>query len=163
MKYSSLLLAAALAAAAASSTFGQVPEDAAHPNGFLRKSTPEPSPGASAAPEPGKPLEAHLSDSQKGKATGTFPASTPTIYLVWADGMTTKGEKARASWVADDTGSGKSKNKKIYESSLTLAGPVGSATFSVGSPQGGFTPGKYHVELYEGSKLAKSLSFTVTK
>jgi hypothetical protein len=119
--------------------------------------TPKPS-----ATTPGQPLDAHLSADDKGKNLATsFAASTTTIYLPFSDGTATKGEALRAVWMVDDAGPKITKHHKMYEHTQTLPGPV-SGSFSLAA-DGKLSPGKYHVDLYEGGKLSKTLPFTVTK
>jgi hypothetical protein len=121
--------------------------------------TATPPPSAAAA---GKPLEAHLAADDKGKNPATaFAASTATIYLPFSDGTAAKGEKLRAVWMVDDAGPKITKHHKMYEHTQTLPGPV-AGSFSLAA-EGKLSPGKYHVDLYEGDKLAKTLPFTVTK
>ena len=131
--------------------------------------TPIPKGGAPAAASPGAkgpvakvPLTASLAKDEKGKQPASvFSKSDPEICLKWTGGMGSKGDKVRVVWVAVDTGGAITKNKKLTESSMTLAemGQPGSSYIS--APKGGFPAGSYRVDVYEGSKVSKSLKFTV--
>lgn len=162
MKRLTLLLCLATFAAVATSR-AQMAEDSNSISGIKR-----PVPSASATPAadtkgPKKPLEATLALDEKGKKTAmTFAASTPKIYLQWKDDSATKGEKIRAVWVAESAAPF-SKNQKLTENDQTLPGPGAFGSFFVPAPEGGFPVGKYHVALYEGDKLVKTLLFSVKK
>jgi hypothetical protein len=123
---------------------------------------PTPAPGSSVAS--GKPLAASLATDAKGNSpTTNFPSTIPKIYLAWTDGTGTKGEKLRVVWIAEDAAGISTKNKKLTEGSETLPGPGSVGTFYLPAPKGGFPVGKYRVEMYEDSKLAKTLRFSVVR
>jgi hypothetical protein len=130
-------------------------------SGIRRPSSFNAASATPAAAAPGKPLEAHLARDDKGKSPASaFPGATPKIYLAWTDGTATKGTKLRVVWIVDDAGAKFSKHKTLYENTMTLPGPVAGVFYL---PAGGkLPPGKYHVQLFEDGKLAKTMLFTVT-
>ena len=131
----------------------------------IRRPTPAPTAAAAQAVSgPKKPLQALLTKEDKGKApVSSFASSTPKIYLEWNDESATKGEKLRVVWIAEDAAAFAGKNKKLSEDTTTLPGAGAYGQFYLSSPAGGFPVGKYRADLYEDTKVSKSLKFTVTK
>lgn len=176
MKRSILLLIFTFAALASSHAQKNAPirnaptgnsatDEAVNSMGGIRRPTPAPTPtAAQAAAGPKKPLEALLTNQDKGKTpVSSFTASTPKIYLVYTDESATKGDKLRVVWVAEDVPAFASKNKKLTEGSTILPGAGAYGQFYLPSSSGGFPAGKYRADLYQGAKVSKSLKFTVTK
>ena len=126
--------------------------------------TPVPTPAKAAPPGEKKPMAASLTKDDKGKeVTTAFTTADPKIFLQWSDPSATKGDKVSVSWFAEDTHGVFPKNKKVTESSQTAAGPGAYGSLYITAPSGGLPPGKYRADVYDGSKLAKSLKFTVAK
>ncbi len=124
----------------------------------IRRSTPKPD--SSAAPKEKVPITAALSKDAAGKqGATTFNSTDPTIYCVWKAETATKGEKVRVAWFAVA-----GKDKKLTENTQTIPG-TGSISGSghLEKPAGGFPAGKYRVDVYDDAKLAKSLTFVITK
>ena len=116
---------------------------------------PKPTP-ASAGPKKG--LQVTLTSEEKGDTSmGSFSSTTPKIYLRWNNDSGAKGETIRAEWY------GGSKGKKLSENTQTMPGPSATGQFYLAEPAGGFPAGKYSVKVYDGTKLAKSMTFTITK
>ena len=170
----SLLLLATLAVVtplAAQQTPGTTPspgsnatDDVVNTMSGIKRPTQKPATTAVTSSGPKKGLEANLSRDEKGKeATSTFAASTPKIYLHFTDDSATKGEKLKAVWIAESAVGISTKNKKLTEVSETLPGPGAVGSFNLPAANNGFPVGKYRVELFEGSKLARTLKFTITK
>jgi hypothetical protein len=171
-RFTSLLLLAAFTAIASAhaqmggpsgSGGGNATDDAVSSISQIRRpTTPTPAPANQSGPK--KPFEATLATDAKGKSPATvFAATTPKIYLLWKDDSAIKGEKLRAVWVGEDVVGMSSKNKKLTEGTETMPGPGANGDFYLPASSKGFPAGKYRVDLYEGTKLAKSLKFTVTK
>ena len=125
--------------------------------------TPVPTPAKAAAPGVKKPLEASVARDDKGGGAGTtFTKSDAKLYLLVKDVSGVKGDQIRAVWVADDTGGAFPKGKKLNDFTQTLTGSGQPTTFYT-AVAGGFPAGKYHAEVYENSKVATSVKFTVKK
>jgi uncharacterized RDD family membrane protein YckC len=90
----------------------------------------------------------------------TFPGNQPKIICVWRSEGVALDVPIRAVWIADDVGSAAPQNTKLVERSITGAD---SGEFSLTPSSNGLPAGKYHVDIYIGDALAKSLPFTVTK
>lgn len=145
-------------------TGGSSTDDAVGSISTIKRPTTKAAPAAAATTGPKKGLEANLSKDEKGKeAASTFAAATPKIYVHFTDDSATKGEKLKAVWIAENVAGVSTKNKKVTEGTEVMPGPGATGAFNMVSAGSGFPVGKYRVELYEGSKLAKSLKFTVTK
>ena len=168
MKYLASLLLAAVAAFGTSTVFAQGNgnpnlNQGQAPVGLFGH-TPQPTPAKEAPPGEKKPLEASLTKDDKGKEAATaFTTADSKIFLQWRDPGAAKGDKISVSWFAEDTHGVFPKNKKVTESSQTAAGPGAYGSLYITAPSGGLPPGKYRADVYDGSKLAKSLKFTVAK
>ena len=168
MKYLASLLLAGVAAFGVNSVFAQGngnPDlgrgDA--PTGLFGH-TPQPTPAKAAPPGEKKPLEASLTRDDKGKeVTTAFTTADAKVFLQWRDPSAAKGDKINVAWIAEDTHGVFPKNKKVTESSQTAAGPGAYGSLYITAPSGGLPPGKYRADVYDGSKLAKSVKFTVAK
>ena len=161
--FASLLFLAAFAVAVP--VHGQDPtaDDLYSISGIKRPTaSPTPAGAAKTAPGPKKPLDAMLCKDKDGKSAAMTFAPSETVYLHYMNDSATKGDKLRVSWVAEDA-AGLSKNKKLTENTQVMPGPGVAGNFYLPPAAGGFPVGKYHVDLYNGDKLAKSLKFTVKK
>jgi uncharacterized RDD family membrane protein YckC len=92
--------------------------------------------------------------------TDTFPGNQPKIICVWRAEGVASDVPIRAVWIAEDVGSAAPPNTKLVERSITGAD---SGEFSLTPSSNGLPAGKYHVDIYIGDTLAKSLPFTITK
>jgi hypothetical protein len=92
--------------------------------------------------------------------TSQFTTDTAKIYCLWkADGIQS-ATAVRGAWIAEEVAGGTPPNYKIDDATITL--PLsGSGNFSLTKPNSGFPPGKYRLEIYLGTNLAKTVPFTV--
>jgi len=92
--------------------------------------------------------------------TSQFATDTAKIYCLWkADGIQS-ATPVRGVWIAEEVAGGTPPNFKIDEATITL--PMsGSGNFSLSKPNAGFPSGKYRLEIYLGTSLAKTVAFTV--
>lgn len=131
---------------------------------LLHRPTPTPAAQTPVDPKNKKPLTATLGKDNTGKnSVTTFAPNDPKIYLVWKDDTGAKGDKVRIAWFAENTGGAVSKNKKLTEATQIVPGAGSFGSSYLLMPSGGFPVGKYRVDVYDGTKLAKSLKFVVTK
>ncbi len=171
MKYlaKSLFLLSFVALGACSTTSAQThtaagPVDLGPQDTAIHRPTPTPAPAGQTAVADNTPLTAKLAKDNEGKtATTVFSTSDPKVYVVWKDGASVKGNTLRVAWYAEDTGGAMTKNKKLTEVTKTFTGPGSFGAFYLPATASGFPAGKYRADLYEGSKLSKSLKFTVAK
>ena len=130
----------------------------------IKRPTPTPAPAGPVNPKDKKPLTAILAKDEKGKeATNVFSTMEPKIYVVWKDDTGVKGDKLHVVWYAVNTNGAMAKNKKIHESTQTVPGPGAYGAPFIGAPAKGFPPGSYRVDVYDGTKLGKSLPFEIKK
>jgi hypothetical protein len=78
------------------------------------------------------------SAGEKGKPTTVFAPDTPEIWATFKTKETKKGEKI-----------------------LALEQDDGGGYFTFSKPTNGWPPGKYHLDVYAGDKLAATAKFTV--
>jgi hypothetical protein len=95
-----------------------------------------------------------------------FPASTAEIVCAWkAEGVTT-GDAIRAVWIAEDTGGANPPNFEVVHVSNTadasFDGAERGGSFTISRPPKGWAPGRYRLEIYLRSVLAKTVPFTIT-
>ena len=124
---------------------------------------PKSTPATAAAPGKKVPLTASLAKDDKGKSPATAFVQADTEYLLWKDPTGAKGDTIRTVWYAVDTGKVFPKNKKLSEFTQTLPGPGAIGTSISPTIKGGLPPGKYRADVYENTKVAVSLPFTITK
>jgi hypothetical protein len=87
-----------------------------------------------------------------------FYTNTPKITCVWKVEGVDPNASIKSVWIADDTGGAAPPHYKIIEKSISGSSEGG---FYVNSPTNGWPPGKYHLEIYIGDKLAKQVPFTI--
>lgn len=93
--------------------------------------------------------------------TTEFSPDTAKIYCAWkADGLKS-GTQLRGVWIAEDVGNAAPANFKIDEASFTSAGNSAQGSFALSKPNKGFPVGKYRLEIYIGSDMAKTVPFVV--
>jgi len=96
--------------------------------------------------------------------TNVFPPDTPKIYCAWKVEGVKAGTPVRSVWIAEDVGKVAPPNYKIDEATFNPpAGAPSEGSFALNQPNAGFPVGKYRLEIYMGSTLAKTLPFTVKK
>jgi hypothetical protein len=109
----------------------------------------------------GPKIEVTMAKARDGKAMDTFSADVPKIYALFESKGTKKGDQLRGVWIAEDVGDVAPKGSQIDEATVTPEKDDASGTFSLSKPTNGWPPGKYRVEIYDGSKLAVSAKFTI--
>ena len=155
-----ILTVCAVVVLAVPSMYGQVPGGVETSASRLNR-TPSPTPASTAVKL--QPLTAILAADGKGKdPASSFPVNTRKIFAVYSDGFAVKGDSLRFVWTAE-SGGASAKNKPLYESKVTLPGPVGTSSSFVELSGSGFPVGKYRLDIYKNARLAKSLPFTVAK
>ena len=93
--------------------------------------------------------------------TTEFNPDTVKIYCAWkAEGLKS-GAQLRGVWIAEDVGRAAPANFKIDEATFTSMGNSAQGSFSLSKPNKGFPVGKYRLEIYIGSDLAKTVPFVV--
>jgi uncharacterized RDD family membrane protein YckC len=103
-------------------------------------------------------------DYQIVGAASTFAPSQANIVCVFQVEGVAAGTPVRSVWIADDVGNAAPPNTKLAEKSI--AAPDGgefSGDFNLSGPSSGWPVGKYHLDIYIGDTLAKSLSYTIAQ
>ena len=92
--------------------------------------------------------------------TTEFAPNAPMIVCVWKASGVITGTPVRGVWIAEDVGQAAPPNYKIDE--VTLHMPAfDEGKFTLTKPNNDWPVGKYRLEIYLGSDLAKTLPFTV--
>jgi hypothetical protein len=108
-------------------------------------------------------VEAKMAKDKDSKPTDSFSADVPKLYAFFETQGSTKGDKFRGVWIADDVGDAAPANTKIEEASLTADQDNFYGAFALSKPTKGWPEGKYHVDIYAGDDLATSVKFTIGK
>ena len=94
--------------------------------------------------------------------TNVFSPDTQKIYCAWKTQGLKAGTSVRGVWIAEDVGKAAPRNFKIDEATFTpQIGTASAGSFALNKPAKGFPAGKYRLEIYLGSTLAKTVPFTV--
>jgi outer membrane usher protein FimD/PapC len=106
-------------------------------------------------------VEAAIAVDQDTKPTDTFSTTVPKLYAFFRSKGTSKDDKFRGVWIAEDVGDAAPKNTKIDEGTLTADQDNYFGAFSLTKPTNGWPPGKYMVEIYLNDELATTVKFTI--
>ena len=109
----------------------------------------------------GPKVEAAIAVDKDTKPTDSFSASVPKLYAFFRSTGTSKDDKLRGVWIAEDVGDAAPANTKIDESSVTADQDDYYGAFSLSKPTAGWPPGKYRVEIYLNDELATTVKFTI--
>ena len=113
--------------------------------------------------KPPKKLAVGLSGDAVGAFTTTFRSDTPKIFARWQGRGLRAGTKIRAVWIAADLGEVAPKNYTIDEATATASVPDARGVFTLGQPEGGWSPGLYRVEFYVDDALAETVTLKISK
>ena len=108
-----------------------------------------------------KLLHAELAKDRESESTNKFLSDTPKIVAFWTGDALKLGDKIRAIWIAEDVGYAELHNSKVTESFAVAYKPDDWGSFGLARPKTGWVLGKYRLELYVGTTLAETLSFTI--
>ncbi|MEO6055022.1 MAG: hypothetical protein ABIP97_13525 [Chthoniobacterales bacterium] len=106
-------------------------------------------------------IDAILAKDKDSKPTTVFAVDTPKIYAFWKGTGFKDGDKLRGVWIADDVGEAAPKDTQIDEAEMTVTKADDFGAFSLSRPNKNWPPGKYHIDIYNGADLAKTLNFTI--
>jgi outer membrane usher protein FimD/PapC len=106
-------------------------------------------------------VEAAIAVDKDTKPTDTFDATVPKLYAFFRSTGTSKDDKFRGVWIADDVGGAAPANTKIDEASLAADQDNFYGAFSLTKPTNGWPPGKYHIDIYVNDDLATTVKFTI--
>ncbi len=104
-------------------------------------------------------VKAVLSTGPGEEATTTFSPEAEKIYASFKIKGSSKGDKIRGVWMADDLGDVKA--GKIDEKTLTLDGDTDKGDFSLTRDDPAWPKGKYHLDIYVNDELVTTAKFTV--
>jgi len=99
-------------------------------------------PTAIVNPEIGKGFK----DKKIVKPAKVFNKKTPKVYCTYYIENGKKGTKIKGEWWQ------KSKNKKIFESTVTIRKDENFGLFTLSKPKGGWQPGRYNLLIYVGGR-----------
>ena len=106
-------------------------------------------------------VEAVTAKDKDTRPTDRFAADIPKVYAFFRSRGSSKRDKFRAVWIAEDVGDAAPKNTKIDEASLTADEDNFFGAFSLSKPTNGWPAGKYRVDIYKDDQLATAVSFTI--
>ncbi|MEY2527856.1 MAG: hypothetical protein QOE73_2627 [Verrucomicrobiota bacterium] len=106
-------------------------------------------------------FEAVVAKDEDTKPTTTFAADIPQVMAFFHSTGTSKGDKIRGVWIAEDVGNAAPANTKIDEATITADKDDASGGFKLSAPTKGWPVGKYKVEIYDGDGLATTVKFTI--
>jgi hypothetical protein len=108
-------------------------------------------------------VEVMLAKDKDSKPTNTFEPNVPNVCAFFKTKDSTKGDKLRAVWLAEDVGDAAPKNTKIDEATMTADQDDFYGAFSLSKPTEGWPEGAYRVDIYNGDEVAVSAKFTIKK
>jgi hypothetical protein len=108
-------------------------------------------------------VEAVVATGKNSKPAETFEPDVKKLYTFFKSQGSTKGDKFRAVWIAEDVGDAADPNTKIDEATLTADEDNFYGAFSLSKPTKGWPEGSYRVDIYSGDELATSVKFTIKK
>ena len=102
-----------------------------------------------------------LAKDKDSRPTNSFEPNVPKVYAFFKTKGSTKGDKLRAVWIAEDVGTAAPANTKIDEATLTADTDNFYGAFSMSKPTKGWPEGAYRVDIYNGDEVAVSKKFTI--
>ena len=108
-----------------------------------------------------KKVEAVMAEDADTEPTDAFGPETPKLYAFFRSQGTTKGDKLRAVWIAEDVGDAADANTTIDEATLVADKDNFFGAFSLSKPDDGWPEGKYRVDIYLGDTVATSVKFRI--
>ena len=117
--------------------------------------------GASYLTAADKKVEAVMAEDADTEPTDVFGPDTPKLYAFFRSQGTTKGDKLRAVWIAEDVGGAADANTTIDEATLVADKDDFFGAFSLSKPDDGWPEGKYRVDIYLGDAVAISVKFKI--
>lgn len=94
-----------------------------------------------------------------------FQADVRKIVCRWTSENIAPGTPIRAVWIAENTGGAADPDTKVLALSRTadesFADPARSGTFTMERPAAGWLPGRYRLEIFLGTELARTVHFTI--
>ena len=108
-------------------------------------------------------VEVVLAKDKDSEPTDTFEPNVPKVCAFFKTQGSTKGDKFRAVWIAEDVGDAAPENTEIDEATLTADEDNYYGSFSLSKPTKGWPEGSYRVDIYNGDEVAASAEFTIEK
>jgi hypothetical protein len=108
-------------------------------------------------------VEAVTAEDKDSEPTDLFSADVAKIYAFFKSKGSTKGDKFRGVFIAEDVGDAAPANTKIDEATVTADKEDATGSFSLSKPDNGWPVGKYRVDIYVGDsdKPATSVKFDI--
>jgi hypothetical protein len=106
-------------------------------------------------------FEAITAKDEDSKPTATFAANVSQVMAFFHSSGTSKGDKIRGVWIAEDVGDAAPANTKIDEATITADKDDASGGFKLSKPTKGWPVGKYKIDIYDGDELATTVKFTI--
>jgi len=108
-------------------------------------------------------VEVKMAKDKDSEPTDTFAPDVRKIYAFFTTEGSTKGDKLRCVWIAEDVGDAADENTTIDEASLTADKDNFVGAFSLSKPTKGWPEGSYRVDFYSGDNVVASVNFTIEK
>jgi len=108
-------------------------------------------------------VDVKMAKDKNSEPTDTFTPDVRKIYAFFTTDGSTKGDKLRCVWIAEDVGDAAPENTTIDEATLTADKDNFLGAFSLSKPTKGFPEGSYRVDVYSGDQVVTSVKFNVKK
>lgn len=108
-------------------------------------------------------LKATLGPEAVGERRNTFLSVSPKICARWEGHGLRPHSKIRALWIAEQVEGVAPPDYTIDEATATATTPDSHGVFTLGRPEGGWTPGIYRVEFYVDSTFADAEKLEIIK
>ena len=115
------------------------------------------SPARADAPQ----IESAIAVDGQTQPNSVFAPTTAKLNAFFRSTGTTKGDKLRGVWIAEDVGTAAPANTKIDESTLTADEDNFYGAFELSKPTAGWPVGKYRVEIYLNDQLSTTVKFVI--
>jgi len=108
-------------------------------------------------------VDVKMAKDKDSEPTDTFAPDVRKIYAFFTTEGSTKGDKLRCVWIAEDVGDAADPNTTIDEASLTADKDNFVGAFSLSKPTKGWPEGSYRVDFYSGDNVVTSVNFMIEK
>jgi hypothetical protein len=106
-------------------------------------------------------LTSSLGSAAVGESRTTFQSVAPKIYARWQGHGLRSQAKIRVLWIAENVEGVAPPDYTIDEATTIATAPDSHGVFTLGRPEGGWTPGIYRVEFYVNDVFADAVKLKI--